>query len=188
MARQSCIAGACGWLVSAVFWSWIAKSSYFPDRFRNEKWNARGHSVCAHRQHFQSRRTCCAYAISSVARSSLTQLDMILKEGAAQPGLNPQRYHLARTKVTGGGGFVWDYQPWTFVLVMRNHRMFKSDCAAFSCSILCLTYSAFTFTYLFLFRPLLRLLLPPRSVSFKKSSLLFSFVCPSVCFARMRPK
>ena len=59
--------------------------------------------------------------------------------------------------------------PLNFVLLMRNDGMFKSDCAAFSCKFLCFTYSAFTFTYLFLFCPLLRLLLPPRTVSFKRN-------------------
>ena len=45
MACQLSVGWACRWLVSAVFWSWIEKSSDFPDRFRNEKWNARAHSI-----------------------------------------------------------------------------------------------------------------------------------------------
>ena len=51
---QPSVGWACGWLVSAVFWSWVEKSSDFPDRFWNEKWNARAHSVRTHLQHFQS--------------------------------------------------------------------------------------------------------------------------------------
>ena len=76
MARQSPVGWACGWLVSAVFWSWIEKSSDFPDRFRNEKWNARAHSVGEHLQRFQSPRSYRAHALSSVGKSSLSQLDM----------------------------------------------------------------------------------------------------------------
>ena len=54
MARQSSVGRARGWLVSAIFWSWIEKkSSDFPDRFRNEKWNAHAHSVHAHLQQFR---------------------------------------------------------------------------------------------------------------------------------------
>ena len=89
MARQSSIGWACGWLVSAVFLSRIKKSFDFPDRFRNEKWNARAHSVGEHVQHFQSPRSYLAHALSSVAKSSLSQLDMgdansqLAKEGGS---------------------------------------------------------------------------------------------------------
>ena len=76
MVRQPNVGRACGWLVSAVFWSWVEKSSDFPDRFRSEKWNARAHSVRAHLQHFQSRWSYRAHALSSVVKSSLRQLDM----------------------------------------------------------------------------------------------------------------
>ena len=45
MARQSSVGLTCGLPVSAVIWSWIEKIFDFPDRFRNEKWNSRAHSV-----------------------------------------------------------------------------------------------------------------------------------------------
>ena len=76
IARQSFFGWAGGWLVSAVFWSGIEKSFDFPDRFRNEKWNVRANSVREH-QHFQSPLSYCAHALSSVAKSSLTQLDLL---------------------------------------------------------------------------------------------------------------
>ena len=77
MACQSSVGWACGLLVSAEFWSWKDKESAdFPDRFRNEKWNARAHSVRAHLQHFQSPRSYRAHSLSSVTKSSLNQLDM----------------------------------------------------------------------------------------------------------------
>ena len=79
MAHQPNVGRACGWLVSAVFCSWVEKSSDFADRFRNEKWNARAHSVHAHLQHFQSQRSYRAHSLSSVAKSSLRQLDMHAK-------------------------------------------------------------------------------------------------------------
>ena len=52
------------------------QSSDFPDRFWNEKWNARAHSVRVHLQHFQSHWGYRAHALSSVVKSSLRQLDM----------------------------------------------------------------------------------------------------------------
>ena len=78
MARQPSVGWACGWLVSAVFWSWVENMRWFPWPFRfwNEKWNARAHSVRAHLRHFQSQRSYRAHALSSVAKSSLSQLDM----------------------------------------------------------------------------------------------------------------
>ena len=76
MARQSSVGWACGRLVSAVSWLWIEKGSDFPDRFQNEKWNARAHSIGEHLQRFQSPRSYRAHALSSVAKSSLSQLDM----------------------------------------------------------------------------------------------------------------
>ena len=76
MARQPSVGWACGWLVPAVFWSWVETCSDFPDRFWNEKLNARAHSVRAHLQHFRSQRSYCAHAPSSVAKSSLSQLNM----------------------------------------------------------------------------------------------------------------
>ena len=78
MARQSSVGWACGWLVSAVFWSWIEKKLWFPSPFWNEKWNARAHSVRTHLQQFQSPWSYRAHALSSVVKSSLTQLDMHL--------------------------------------------------------------------------------------------------------------
>ena len=57
-------------------WILIEKISYFPDRFQNKKWNAPAHSVRAHLQHFQSPPSYRAHALSSVAKNSLTQLDM----------------------------------------------------------------------------------------------------------------
>ena len=84
MARQPDVGRACGWLVSAVLWSWVEKSSDFPDRFRNEKWNPRAHSVRGHLQHFQSHGSYRAHAIVYVVKSSLRQLDMYLKIGSCR--------------------------------------------------------------------------------------------------------
>ena len=52
------------------------KSSDFPDRFQNKKSNDRAQSVHKHLQHFQSSRSYRTYALSSVAKSSPTQLHM----------------------------------------------------------------------------------------------------------------
>ena len=99
MASQPSVGWACGWLVSAVFWSWIEKSSDFPHRFRNEKWNACAHSVRAHLQHFQSQQSYHAHAPSSVAKSSLSQLDMHLSfSSLSHFFLSPLR----RTKINKG--------------------------------------------------------------------------------------
>ena len=58
------------------------KSSDFPDRFWNEKWSARAHSVRAHLRHFQSQRSYRAHALASVAKSSLSQLDLAYTDQA----------------------------------------------------------------------------------------------------------
>ena len=72
MARQPFVGCARGWLVSAVFWSWIEKCSDFPDRYGNEKRNVHAHSIHTHLQHFQSARP---HALSSVSKISLTHFD-----------------------------------------------------------------------------------------------------------------
>ena len=51
---------------------------WFPRSFLKRKWNARAHSVRAHLQHFQSQQSYRAHALSSVAKSSLSQLNMLL--------------------------------------------------------------------------------------------------------------
>ena len=57
----------------------LKESSSFPDRFRIEKGNARAHLVRVHLQHFQNPRRYRAHALSSVAKSALTQLDMTVR-------------------------------------------------------------------------------------------------------------
>ena len=57
MAHQLSVGRACGWLVSAVFRSWVEKNSDFPDRFRNEKWNTRAKRFA---------RTCNIFRVSGV--------------------------------------------------------------------------------------------------------------------------
>ena len=71
------------------------KSSDFPDGCRNKKWYARAHSVRAHLQNFQSQWIYHAHALSYVAKSSLSQLDM-----EEPSGMKNTFYHVTSRSMT----------------------------------------------------------------------------------------
>ena len=97
MTRQSSVGWACGWLVSAVFWLWIVKKLRFPGPLwkGNEKWNERAHSVGEHLQRFQSHWSYRARALSSVAKSSLSQLDVLNNSNTAAQRITLQINQIA---------------------------------------------------------------------------------------------
>ena len=76
MVHQSSGDWACGWIVSAVFWALIKEELFFPWPF--SKWKKKCSctlDLCAPAT-FQSPRSYRVHALSSVAKSSLTQFDM----------------------------------------------------------------------------------------------------------------
>ena len=77
MARQLLVYWLCGWLVSAIFLAWIEEKLFFPWPFSKQKMKCR----CTFRSRalatFSSKpRNHCRHVQSSIAKSSLTQLDM----------------------------------------------------------------------------------------------------------------
>ena len=80
MARQPNVGRACGWLVSAVFWSWVEKKLWFPWPFSKRKMKCACTLGSRAPATFSESLGYRAHALSSVVKSSLRQLDMQRKQ------------------------------------------------------------------------------------------------------------